>query len=152
MAPSALAPLSTPAPTSVPPTPVPQIDPSLTTTPLGSFLLEISPSFLSILPNLPHGDIPLSTDPTELFGLDDGEIWDLFGGIEGANIAHCAFALAGIKQAKSRHEGNPSAGKLNPKIVQGLNKVKVGKWIKRRIDEGERMTAQLVAEGRDPYR
>lgn len=140
-------PLSTPA--SVPRTP--SVDTSLAQTPLGSFLVEISPIFLSILPHLARNEIPLETDPRELISLDtnDSTIWDLFESVEGATIAHCALAAEGVRKAKTRMMGlnhdEALSTKLNPQIVIGLQKARVNNWVRSKIATGETILGRQQA-------
>ena len=142
-------PLSTPAPSSIPRTP--SVDPSLTQTPLGSFLLEISPSFLEILPNLPSAGLPLSTPPQDLIDvdMDDSIVWDMFQQVEGIKLAHCALAAEGVRKAKLRSQSAApgTTTRLDPKIVSGgLEQAKTKAWILRRIAMGEAMAAATPAQ------
>ncbi|GAA5952547.1 hypothetical protein JCM3765_002202 [Sporobolomyces pararoseus] len=133
-------PLSTPAPSSIPRTP--SVDPSLIQTPLGSFLLEISPSFLEILPNMDSAGLPLTTPPEDLISIDEDDsiIWDMFQGVEGAKLAHCALAAEGVRRAKIRSQSAAPGTRLNPKIVSGLlEQGRTKAWIMRRIAVGEAM-------------
>ncbi|GAA5976112.1 hypothetical protein JCM5350_000317 [Sporobolomyces pararoseus] len=141
-------PLSTPAPSSIPRTP--SVDPSLTQTPLGSFLLEISPSFLEILPNLPSAGLPLSTPPQDLIDvdMDDSIVWDMFQQIEGIKLAHCALAAEGVRKAKLKSQSAAPGARLDPKISGGLEQAKTKAWILRRIAMGEAMAAATPDQSR----
>ncbi|GAA5971427.1 hypothetical protein JCM3765_001428, partial [Sporobolomyces pararoseus] len=130
-------PLSTPAPSSIPRTP--SVDPSLIQTPLGSFLLEISPSFLEILPNMDSAGLPLSTPPEDLISIDEDDsiIWDLFKGVEGAKLIHCVGAHLGVRKAKIRSQSAASGTKLNPKIFMSESEQKKTKaWILKMMEKG----------------
>ncbi|GAA5845783.1 hypothetical protein JCM3766R1_000316 [Sporobolomyces carnicolor] len=140
-----------PPPSSVGGSPSVPVDPSLATTPLGAFLVDISPSFLEVLPDLDARGIPLSTDPQVLIDLDtdDHAIWELFQDVEGCTLMHCALASEGVRKAKERSlaqgggggggGGGGSGAKLNPKIIMGLQKAQVNSWVRKKIAEGQRL-------------
>ncbi|GAA6009740.1 hypothetical protein JCM11491_001081 [Sporobolomyces phaffii] len=111
---------------------------ALASTPLGSFLLQISPSFLDVLPRLDAAGIPLDTTGQDLVDLDtdDTTIWDLFHETGFLSIAQVALATDGVRKARDRLQAAPDQP-LNPRLVQGLQKAKAERWIRRKIAEGQ---------------
>jgi hypothetical protein len=112
-------------------------------TPLGSFLLDISPSLLDILPHLDAVGIPLDTPPTDLLELDtdDTTIWNLFQDVPTMKLAQVALATEGIRKARKKWLADKDAP-LNPKLLQGLQKAKIDRWVRSMITRGEAMNVQ----------
>ncbi|GAA5875183.1 hypothetical protein JCM16303_005037 [Sporobolomyces ruberrimus] len=136
-------PSTTPRP-SLPPTSQPRPSPPThSSTPLGQFLLTISPSFLPLLPYLNAAGIPLSTPPSDLLEFDTGHeedttIYDLFSEVEGIGEGELALVSDGVWKAKKRKLENSGGGsRLDSRIVIGVPKVKRERWIKRKMEEGK---------------
>ncbi|GAA5913918.1 hypothetical protein JCM6882_004395 [Rhodosporidiobolus microsporus] len=126
-------------------------------TPLGSFLLSISPSFAAHLPLFEANPdiIPLSTEPSELLDLDtptdptDRAVFDIFKDIPGLPPFLVALAADGVRKARKRRdkaiaEGRwvPGQSKEDGRIAFGLEKAKAEKWVREKIKQGEAILAQ----------
>ncbi|GAA5983960.1 hypothetical protein JCM11641_001407 [Rhodosporidiobolus odoratus] len=156
----------------VAPPPVNQQDSHLSSTPLGAFLLQISPSFLPYLP-LIDADLSFSsTSPVELVDLDSGgggdtrgggggsteddrAVFDVFRQIPGLPAFHVALAADGVRKARRRRDklidegrwNERSGSRLDPRIAVGLEKAKVERWVRERIRVGEGILAQRRQQG-----
>ncbi|GAA5863478.1 hypothetical protein JCM8547_007256 [Rhodosporidiobolus lusitaniae] len=135
-------------------------DPSFASPPLGSFLLQISPSFL---PHLPHftsaNGIPLdSTTPFDLMDLDsssssfgapsspedDRAIFDVLKDVPSLPPFLIALAADGVRKARVRREdgrrnGTWVEGVSSPdgRMAVGLRKVRAEKWVRVKIRAGQ---------------
>ncbi|GAA5820005.1 hypothetical protein JCM10212_006153 [Sporobolomyces blumeae] len=119
------------------------------TEPLSRLLLDISPSFLPYLALFPKNGIPLDTSPQDLVDLDSGEpacreVWNLFSEVRGLP-GHCVAAgTAGIKKAKKRQlesgfdreGGYVGSDEVDARIVTGMEKRNLDKWVRRKIEQG----------------
>ncbi|GAA5830158.1 hypothetical protein JCM11251_006900 [Rhodosporidiobolus azoricus] len=132
----------------------------LRNTPLGAFLLAISPSFANHLHLFEaHSEvIPLSTLPSELLDLDtptdptDRAIFDTFKDVPGLPPFMVALAADGVRKARKRRDRAQAQGqwiegqsKEDGRIAVGLEKAKAEKWVKEKIRQGEAILAQRAA-------
>ncbi|BGP20286.1 hypothetical protein JCM10213_001117 [Rhodosporidiobolus nylandii] len=149
-----------PAYASAAPSPTPTPSLSDAQTPLGSFLLSISPSFAPHLPSFAAASIPLSTDPSELLDLDSGlpddrTVFDVFKDVSGLPPFLVALGADGVRKARgrreaARREGTWAEGHSRPdgRIAVGLEKARAEKWVRERIRIGEGILAQSDAQAR----
>jgi hypothetical protein len=115
-------------------------NPADTLTPLGSFLLTITPEFAKHLHLFNNTNIPLSTCPSELTGLESGlpgdrTLFNLFLDVQGLPEFPAALAAEGVKQAKVRIDADGGqAVPFNGMIGKSkLEQAKARRWVERRM-------------------
>ncbi|GAA5912996.1 hypothetical protein JCM8208_002425 [Rhodotorula glutinis] len=124
-------------------------------TPLGQYLSDISPLLIPYLSDFAANDIPLSTTGQDLVDLDSGRdddrtVFDTVKDVRTLPALLVALVADGTRKAKLRQlaaGGGAGAqgggGGVDPRISVGLKKAAAEKWVRKKIDEGRVVRAQM---------